>query len=330
VTAGHVDWYAARAAGVVAYVLLTFVVLLGTTLSGRVRLPRWPAFAVTDVHRFASVLVGAFLGVHVLTIALDAYTPFSLAQLVVPGASSYRPLWVALGIVAAELLVAVAVTNALRGRIPHRVWRRVHYLTFLVWAGGTAHGIGAGTDAGAAWLRALYALSIAAVLAAVLWRVLGRRFPETKTLRPAAAAALFGLALVLGLGRLPHGLGTGSARASAAPARPPATVSDSFSGSVEQQQGSSGALVSVVGKGSGDRAVLLRIDLVALGGGTVADTSLQLEDLRTGAVCTGTVSSIDGRGFSGTCSFPGGDTRTVGGDWEVAGSSVSGRVRLTA
>src|SRR5438309_1774406 len=46
-----VDWYTARAAGVVAYALLSGGVLLGTLLAGRARLPRWPAFAVTDVHR---------------------------------------------------------------------------------------------------------------------------------------------------------------------------------------------------------------------------------------------------------------------------------------
>ena len=328
-SAGSIDWYAARAAGVVAYVLLTLVVLLGITLSGRARLPRWPAFAVTDVHRFASLLVGVFLGIHVLAIGIDTYTPFSLTQLVVPGASSYRPLWVALGIVAAELLLAVAVTNLLKSRIPHRLWRRAHYLTLLVWMGATAHGIGAGTDAGTAWLRTLYIVSIAAVPAAVAWRVLRRRLPEARILQPAAAAALLGLALVLGFDTLPHGLGAGSARAASAAPAPPASLSASFSGSVEQRRGSAGALVSVVGKGSGARSVLLRIDIAALDDRTT-DTSLQLEDVASGTICKGTVTALNGSGFSGTCAFPGGPTRSVGGDWQVSGNSVSGRVRLTA
>ena len=143
-THGAVDWYAARAAGVVAYVLLTGVVLVGVTIAGKLRMKTWPKFAVTDLHRFGSLLVGVFVGLHVLTIALDTYTPFSLTQLAVPFTSSYRPVWVALGIVSAELLIAVAVTNALRGRIPYRWWRRAHFATFLVWAGATVHGIGAG------------------------------------------------------------------------------------------------------------------------------------------------------------------------------------------
>ena len=165
-----VDWYAARAAGVVAYALLTGGVLLGTLLAGRARLRRWPAFAVTDVHRFVALLTGGFVALHVGTVLLDRVVPFSLVQVLVPGASSYRPFWVALGTVAAELLVAVALTNRFRKRLGHRLWRRAHYLTFAVWLAATAHGIGAGTDASAPWLRFLYVVSVSSVAGAVAWR----------------------------------------------------------------------------------------------------------------------------------------------------------------
>jgi sulfoxide reductase heme-binding subunit YedZ len=163
-TSSPVDWYAARAAGIVAYVLLSALVALGLVLSGRGRLKRWPRFALEDVHRFAGMLTGTFVAIHVAAIAIDAYTPFSLAALVVPFASSYRPLPVALGIVSAELLVALAVTNRLRNRVlSYRVWRQAHYLGFAVWAAAALHGITAGTDRGSAWLLALYAVSIAAI-----------------------------------------------------------------------------------------------------------------------------------------------------------------------
>lgn len=165
-----VDWYAARAAGVVAYALLTGGVLLGTLLSGRARLRRWPAFALTDVHRFLALLTGAFLALHVTGVWLDTVVHFSFVQLVVPGAASYRPFWVALGTVAAELLVAIAVANALRRRIGYARWRRVHYLTYAVWLGATWHGIGAGTDSTTPWLRLLYVVSVGSVAGAVAWR----------------------------------------------------------------------------------------------------------------------------------------------------------------
>jgi sulfoxide reductase heme-binding subunit YedZ len=164
-TSSPVDWYAARAAGVVAYVLLSAVVAFGLVLSGRHRLSRWPRFALEDVHRFAGKLTGTFVALHVATIAIDSYTPFSVAGLLVPFASGYKPLPVALGVVSAELLVALAVTNALRSRgLSYRAWRRAHYLGFAVWAAAALHGITAGTDRGSTWLLLLYAVSVGAIL----------------------------------------------------------------------------------------------------------------------------------------------------------------------
>lgn len=163
-TSSPVDWYAARAAGIVAYVLLSIVVALGLVLSGRRRLERWPRFALEDVHRFAGILTGSFLALHVLTVAIDSYTRFSLAQLVVPFTSSYRPLPVALGTVSAELLVAVGISNRFRARgLSYRAWRRIHYLGFAVWGFAALHGVTAGTDRGSGWLVALYATTIAAI-----------------------------------------------------------------------------------------------------------------------------------------------------------------------
>lgn len=166
-----IDWYTARAAGVVAYALLSGGVLLGVLLAGRARLPRWPAFAVNDVHRFVALLTGVFVALHVWALLLDKYVRTSIVAVLVPGASSYRPFWVALGTVALELLAAVGISNLLRKRLGHMRWRRIHYLTFAVWVAATAHGIGAGTDVSAEWLRLLYVIAIGSVAAACAWRL---------------------------------------------------------------------------------------------------------------------------------------------------------------
>jgi hypothetical protein len=67
-----VDWYAARAAGVVAYLLVSASVALGLALAGKERFDRWPRFAVEDVHRFAGVLAGTFIALHVFWLAVDS------------------------------------------------------------------------------------------------------------------------------------------------------------------------------------------------------------------------------------------------------------------
>jgi hypothetical protein len=328
-THGAVDWYAARAAGVVAYVLLTCVVLVGVTLAGKLRMKTWPKFAVTDLHRFGSLLVGVFIGLHVLTIALDTYTPFSVTQLVVPFASSYRPVWVALGIVSTELLIAVAVTNALRGRIPYRWWRRVHFATFLVWAGATVHGIGAGTDSASLWLSTIYVVAVASVLAALAWRILAKRVAPLPLGGIAAVAAAAGAAMTLAVGALPHG-GKAHHAVAAAPTVP-ASLTDSFTGAITQQNGASAALVSVIGTGTGSRPVALRIDLVTADGQTIDSSSLQVKDVASGSICKGTVASVGASGFSGSCTFGSGGTRTVTGTWQLADDrTVSGDVSISS
>jgi methionine sulfoxide reductase heme-binding subunit len=96
-------------------------------------------------------VAGVFISLHVLARLLDSYLPFSLTSVLIPGTAPYRPLATAAGVVTAELLVALAITNKLRKRLPWRVWRRLHYLNFGVWTLALVHGIAAGTDARDVW-----------------------------------------------------------------------------------------------------------------------------------------------------------------------------------
>jgi predicted ferric reductase len=157
------------------FALLTASVVLGLALSGRARLKHWPRFAVEDVHRFAGLLAGTFVGIHVLALLLDTYVPFSPAQILVPGTASYRPLETALGVVALELLAALAVANRYRKRLPYSFWRHAHYLEFAVWALALVHGITSGTDSGTPWAVLLYGMATGSVAGLLVWRVLGGR-----------------------------------------------------------------------------------------------------------------------------------------------------------
>jgi len=172
-------WYAARAGGVVAYVLLSSGSVLGLTLS-RKQSPPWPKFAIEDVHRFILLLTGAFLTIHVGGILVDTYVPFSLGQVLVPFTAGYRPFATGLGVVALELLLAVALTNAVRKQIPRRIWRKAHYASFGVWGAATLHAALAGTDRGEPWFLLLYLGSVGAVAAAAASRFAPPRRPEPR------------------------------------------------------------------------------------------------------------------------------------------------------
>jgi len=170
-----VEWYAARAGGLVAFALLTVSILLGLGLAGRTTVPGWPRFAVEDLHRFAGILAGCFVVLHVLLVVADGYVPFGLVDVLVPFATSYHPAASALGIVAAELLAALAVTNALRTRIGYRTWRRLHGLNLAVWLLALVHGLAIGTDRSTVGAAALYGAAAASVGGVGAWRLLWQR-----------------------------------------------------------------------------------------------------------------------------------------------------------
>jgi len=193
-----VAWYAARSAGIVAYLLLSASVVLGVSMSARWRLS-WPRFALEQIHRFVSILTGVFIAMHGLGLLLDQVVPFSLGQVLVPFTSSYRPFAVGLGVASAELLVAIAVTNALRGHIGQRLWRRVHYLTIVVWLGTTGHVLLTGTDRQEPWFLALVAVAVASVALAFATRFGGDVSPIGLTVVMAAT-----LLVVLGLAFVPQ------------------------------------------------------------------------------------------------------------------------------
>ena len=317
VTSNPAIWYAARASGVAAYVVLSLVVAVGLSLGGKAQTPRWPRFSVEDIHRFGGLLVGSLIGIHVLTIAADSFMPFSLAQLLVPFTSTYRPLWTGLGIAAAEILVALAITNHYRKRLPYSFWRKAHYLNFAVWGLASVHGLMAGTDRGAGWLAILYGVSVAAVVTLLVWRFGGHVF---RSPRVAGAGVVTVVALpLLILGPLHH----------SPPAWNAAHVDERLTGRVVRNGTDLEQIVSFVGQAQHPQKLLVRADLL-VAPEQLQSTSLQLEYLPSGDVCRGRVTNVAGESFTGTCTLADGEQRTIDASWlpDAAGTGVVGEIRL--
>jgi sulfoxide reductase heme-binding subunit YedZ len=196
VTSGSPLWYLARATGITALVLLTVSVVLGIVTSVRWTTPRWPRFVVEYVHRDVTLLVMALIAVHIATVVLDSFAPIGWLSGVVPLWSPYRPLWVGLGALGLDLLLAIAVTSWLRHRVGFRVWRFIHWFGYGSWAVTVVHGLGTGTDTRQPWALFVYAICIAAVLGAVWWR-LSVGWERATRVRLAALAATFVLPLAL-------------------------------------------------------------------------------------------------------------------------------------
>jgi methionine sulfoxide reductase heme-binding subunit len=218
VTVGpSVYWYLTRASGTVALVLLTVSVVIGIAAIARLRAPGVPRFVVDGLHRTASLLAVVFLAVHIVTAVLDSFASISLLDAVIPFVGSYRPLWLGLGTVAFDLLLAVALTSMIRERLGHVTWRAVHWLSYAAWPVAVVHGLGTGSDVHQRWQQAITAGCILVVLAAVVGRAM-IGWPDHLRVRVGALAmsAVFAGGLALWLPGGP--LGRGWARRAGTPA----------------------------------------------------------------------------------------------------------------
>jgi methionine sulfoxide reductase heme-binding subunit len=157
--------------GAVTLILLTAVVVLGVLSALRVQSPSWPRFLTTGLHRNLALMTLVFLALHIVTSVVDPFTHLGWAAAFIPFSSDYRTLWLGLGVISFELLLAIVATSLLRGFLGHNLWRAIHWLTYAAWPVGVLHGFGTGTDAFSAWMLAITAACIAAVGVAIFVRV---------------------------------------------------------------------------------------------------------------------------------------------------------------
>ena len=164
-------WYLTRGTGTVTMILVTTSVVLGIANSVRWSPDRMPRFVLQRLHRNVSLMVLIFLVIHITSAVLDSFAPIRWLDAVVPFTAAYRPIWLGLGAVAFDLLLAVVVTSLLRARLKFGSWKAVHWLSYGAWGVAIVHGVGVGSDAKQLWMLALVCASVLAVAAAALWRV---------------------------------------------------------------------------------------------------------------------------------------------------------------
>jgi hypothetical protein len=326
----QLTWAVARTGGFVAYGLLTASVVFGLILGLGWRSRRWTRFVTTETHRFITVVGLVFIVVHGIAILLDPFIGFTPLEILVPGLSHYRPLYVAFGVVGGYLAIAVWASEYLRSRIGYRWWRRFHAFAFLAWALAAIHGIGTGTDTRSWWALAIYGGSVALVGGLIALRLRPRGLPRPGALRPAVGAlALAGVVtatawtiggpLQPGWNRIANnGNGNGSVTASAstsaqvAQAAPPRSLaaqafSADLSGTVLQSADASTILIdATLSAAPGGRFQLIAPARVR---GGPSGTFRYMSD--AGTTCVGTVTSVQRGRVGARC------VDQAGGTWDM-------------
>lgn len=165
-------WEMIRASGLIAYVLLSVSMIVG--IGVRVRALDWlmKRAWVLEGHQTLSVLAVVFTGAHIVFTLLNQHVPFSVLDILVPFASGWRPVAIALGIIGFYLLVLLTFSSWLRPVIGQRTWRTIHYSGFAAWVLALGHGVFSGSDTSQAWVQWLYLLSAASVGLLIVFRVL--------------------------------------------------------------------------------------------------------------------------------------------------------------
>jgi sulfoxide reductase heme-binding subunit YedZ len=180
-------WYIARSTGIVAWALIAAAVIWGLLLTTKLLnghpAPKW----LLDLHRFLGALAVTFTALHLGGLVADTYTHFGPTDLLVPFASAWKPLPVALGVVAMYLLIAVEVSSLAMRRIPRRWWRAIHLTSFGSFWLATIHGITAGTDHTNRVLLLAYIATAGTVIFLTVFRILADRRPRPRPTSVVAA-----------------------------------------------------------------------------------------------------------------------------------------------
>jgi len=150
-------WYITRSAGLAAYLLMWLSVTWGLAVSSKILDNLLHRSFTYDFHQFLSLLALGFTGLHIVVLMFDKYLPYSVAQILVPFISPYRPVWVGIGVIGLYLSLLVTVTFYLRGRIGMKAFRVIHVASLLGYLGVLVHSIFSGTDSSLTSVLLLYA-----------------------------------------------------------------------------------------------------------------------------------------------------------------------------
>jgi sulfoxide reductase heme-binding subunit YedZ len=348
-------WYSTRATGMVALMLLTGTVMLGVVGTARAASPRWPRIVTAGLHRNLALTATALVGVHIITTVLDPYASISAVAAFIPFSSPYRPLWLSLGTVGFDLLLAVLITSLLRDRLSHRLWQAVHLMVYLSWPVALWHGLGTGTDTRLLWVLAIDLLCVAGVGWAVWWRLSLTENPMTRLagLAALAFAPLLTVVFVL-FGPLQPGwaqkagtpaalLGGRTQTQTPSPAQPPAgnagnsnpadLVNATFSGHLTVRTGQGQRTVTISGSTvAANResfVIVLQGTPVGSGGVSLTGGTVRIGQAGSPGSYSGPVTELAGKKLVAAVSGSAGRRNAVF-TLNINGSAVTGTVSLLA
>lgn len=156
-------WYLTRASGLVAGILMFILILSGMGfITGHAFNFLEPITAWAS-HRALGIALGVALILHIGSLYFDTFVPFDFKELFIPFTSTYRPveifglnigsLYVALGIFALYLILAIIFTSLFWVDKKPKTWKLIHLLSYFAMVFVFFHALYLGTDLSSGVLR---------------------------------------------------------------------------------------------------------------------------------------------------------------------------------
>jgi predicted ferric reductase len=180
-----VEWMVIRGSGIIAFLLLAGSTIWGLLISTKVLGRAVKAKGVAWFHESLGIASLVATGIHMYFLFNHDYIDFGYRSLFVPGASSWRPLPVALGVVSFYVMFVIIVSFYVKKWIGQEAWRAIHMLSFGLFITAGLHGIFSGTDTAHPVVMGMYIGSVAIVAILLVIRLAQAAAPE----RPVRATA---------------------------------------------------------------------------------------------------------------------------------------------
>jgi len=193
-----VAWYIGRSSGILAFILLTIVVVNGLLMTTRLVFKLLPPALNYEMHRFLSWMALITIIGHFVSFTFDDFfhltfleglVPFSLHRSFSSNLGFNLQWAVGIGTIAFYGILALIISSELKGRfLSIKKWRALHYTSFLTYLLFLGHGFFSGTDSKEWWMVWLYSLSAFLVIGLTTIRIYTAIRDKKK--RAATAAAL--------------------------------------------------------------------------------------------------------------------------------------------
>ena len=168
-------WYSARAAGIISYILLFLITISGIALSTGALYRLFGQVWGWRVHQWIGIMMIIGIVGHIVALGFDKFIKFSLADLLIPFASNFQPLLVALGIISFYFFVLLISTSLFMIQNKYRLWRYLHYLSFPMFISAFVHSAYLGTDSKTLTMTIIYWFTAIVVIIFVIYRILYRK-----------------------------------------------------------------------------------------------------------------------------------------------------------